>query len=204
MRSSASTPSRRTRPPILRYVVVLGDDHPKACTGRRLLRRGLAAKPPSRTVGYGAIVLDPFAADPLSERDRSVAERTGVTAIDCSWNRLSERGRSAVPGRPGGAPGRSRRLPLLVATNPQHFGRVGELNTAEALGAALYLLGRREEAEELLAGFAGGEAFLEVNRHRLDRYRRARTSEEVREAERALFGPGPVPGSTGSRRGPTA
>ena len=200
MRSFGSTPSRRTRRPIARYVVILGDDHPRACTGRRLLKQGLAALPPSRNLGHGAIVLDPFAADPLSGKDRSVAERAGVTAIDCSWKRLSEYGRFTIPGRPGGASGRPRRLPLLVATNPQHFGRIGELNTAEALGAALYLLDRREEAKELLAGFAGGEAFFEVNRDRLERYRRARTSEEIREAERALFGPAPVLGSAGSRR----
>lgn len=202
MQSSASTRNRRTRGPIPRYVLVLGDDHPHACTGRRLLRQGLATAAPLRNLGHGAIVLDPFAADPLSEEDRPAAERGGVAAIDCSWNRLSERGGFSVSGRRGDTSGRPRRLPLLVATNPQHFGRVGELNTAEALGAALYLLGRPEEAEALLQGFAGGRAFLEVNRPRLERYRRARTPDEVRAAERALFGPGSSSRAPGARPTP--
>lgn len=169
---------------------MVGDDHPKACTGRRLLHRGLAgpagrAAVPSRP----PVVLDPFADEPLSAADRSTAERGGLLAVDCSWNRLSERGRFFREGR-GAAPfGRPRRLPLLVATNPQHFGRLAELNTAEALAAALYVLGRPAEASAVLVGFPGGEAFFEVNRDRLDRFARAATADDVRAAERSLFGP---------------
>lgn len=138
-------------------------------------------------------MLDPFAPEPLSQRDLPPAEREGVTAVDCSWNRLSVRGHLPGTAARGGGSGRFRRLPLLVATNPQHFGRIGELNTVEALGAALYLLDHRSEAEELVQGFAGGTAFLEVNRERLERYRLARTPDEVRAVERALFGTGPDP-----------
>lgn len=191
MRSSGSTPNPRREPPLARYVIVVGDDHPRACTGRRLLRQGLAVPAPTKGPGPPPIVLDPFAAEPLSSRDLPAAVRAGVAAVDCSWNRLSERGAFV---RAGWTPAnRSRRLPLLVATNPQHFGRIGELNTVEAIGAALYLLGRRAEGEVLLRGFAGGEAFFEVNRDRLERYARARSGEEVRALERALFGPGPAP-----------
>ncbi len=136
-------------------------------------------------------MLDPFAPDPLSGEDLPTAERDGITAVDCSWNRLSASGQLPVPGGRGSGTGRFRRLPLLVATNPQHFGRIGELNTVEALAAALYLFGHRSEAEELLRGFAGGAAFLEVNRDRLERYRHARTPDDLRAAERTLFGPGP-------------
>jgi pre-rRNA-processing protein TSR3 len=77
---------------------------------------------------------------------------------------------------------------MLVAANPQHFGRVAELNTAEALAAALFLVGRAHEASSLLEGFAGGTAFLEVNRERLVRYRSAGSREEVVQAEREVFG----------------
>ena len=77
---------------------------------------------------------------------------------------------------------------MLVATNPQHFGRVGELNTAEALAAALHLLGRPAEARRLLDGFAGGAAFLDVNHERLARYERAGSPEQLVREERALFG----------------
>jgi len=111
-----------------------------------------------------------------------------VLVVDCSWNRLASRG--SFPGagsgdRPRGA---RRRLPILIATNPQHYGRVAELNTVEALSAAVYILGRPEEAGPLIAGFRGGDEFLEVNRTRLDRYRQAALPADVADAERALFG----------------
>lgn len=200
MRSSGSTPNRRSRRPIARYVLVVGDDHPKACTGRRLLRQGLARPTPPRNLGRGPILLDPFAPDPLSGADLGTAEREGIAAVDCSWNRLSERGHLRDRGPRGAGAGLPRRLPLLVATNPQHFGRIGQLNTVEALGAALYLLDRPSEARELLQGFAGGEALLEVNRLRLERYRGLRSPEEVRATERALFGPAPGAGGPVPRR----
>jgi pre-rRNA-processing protein TSR3 len=99
---------------------------------------------------------------------------------------------------PAGAEYR-RRLPFLVAGNPQHFGRVGELNTVEALGAALYLVGESGAAESLLAGFAGGSAFLEMNRERLERFARAEEPEAVRELERTLYGGGDAAGALRAR-----
>jgi len=79
---------------------------------------------------------------------------------------------------------------MLLAANPQHFGRWGELNTAEALAAALWLLGHRDEANRLLDGFAGGPAFFEVNRERLARYARATSADRLLREERRLFGGG--------------
>ncbi len=78
---------------------------------------------------------------------------------------------------------------MLLAGNPQHFGRLGELNTAEALAAGLWVLGASTAARQLLAGFAGGPAFLEMNAERLGRYVRAATPERIVDEERALFGP---------------
>ena len=134
-------------------------------------------------------MLDPFAEEPLSGRDRALAFGHGLLVVDCSWNRLSERGRFGPATRGATGHGPARRLPLLVATNPQHYGRVGELNTVEALAAALCVLGRDREARDLLEPFAGGTSFFAVNRERLDRYRGAGSGEEVRSLERRLFGP---------------
>jgi pre-rRNA-processing protein TSR3 len=198
MRSSGSTPSRPARPSPRCYVWVVGDDHPKYCTGRRLLALGLAA--PYRFPRRGSaapLLLDPFAQDPLSRSDRGIAARGGILAIDCSWNRLSERGRFDLEGTARGSAGGGRRLPFLIATNPQHFGRVGELNTAEALGAALWLLGFSSAAREILDGFAGGPAFFTLNRERLEQYVRAIDAPRVRALERSLFGP-PAPTVTRS------
>jgi len=136
------------------------------------------------------VVLDPHAREPLSRADGPAAQRDGVLAVDCSWNRLADRG--SLPGPSPGPEDRGirRRLPLLIAANPQHYGRLGELNTAEALAAALYVLDRPSEAEALLEGLPGEGSFFEVNEARLERYRAATSAPEILAAERSLFGPG--------------
>ena len=170
---------------------MVGEDHPKACTGRRLLRLGRARRV-VRAEGLHppAIVLDPYAPVPLSAADRVVAEEGGLLAVDCSWNRVAERGRLPGPLAPRSHGGIRRRLPMLVAANPQHYGRVAELNTVEALSAALCVLGFAEEGGALLEGFRGGPGFLEINRERLQWYAGARSADEVRSAETELFGAG--------------
>ena len=122
---------------------------------------------------------------PLSPADRTGAMRDGLIAIDCSWNRLASRG-SLPDAASSPRTSRRRRLPWLVATNPQHHGRVAELNTAEALAAALHLLGEPGRARELLHGFPGGDSFWRVNADRFDRYRKAATAEDIISAERFL------------------
>lgn len=188
MRSSRSTPSPSPRPALRLLLLLVGEDHPKACTGRRLVRRGWArpvgrigeneAKPP--------VVLDPHAPNPLSRADLPAARAGGLLVVDCSWNRLAARG--ALPGPAGRSSAIRRRLPILVAANPQHYGRLAELNSAEALAAGLYLLGFPRDAARVLEGFRGGAGFLEVNAERLERYRAAAGPEEIRAAERMLFG----------------
>jgi pre-rRNA-processing protein TSR3 len=187
MRSSASTPSPSPKPAIPLLLLLAGEDHPKACTGRRLLHRGLV-RPVRRVTGLHPppVVLDPHAPLPLSRADRSTARRGGVLAVDCSWNRLAQRG-----GLPNAANDRgrvARRLPLLIAANPHHYGRLAELNTVEALSAALYVLGQRAEAARLLNGFRGADGFLTINRERLDLYASRPTADAVRAAERTLYG----------------
>jgi len=114
-----------------------------------------------------------------------------VVVVDCSWNRLARRSLALDGDGPPTPRLLRRRLPLLLAANPQHFGRLAELNTVEAFAAALYLVGAPGRAAEILAGFRGGTTFLELNRERLTAYRAAATSDEVRAVERRLFG-GPV------------
>jgi pre-rRNA-processing protein TSR3 len=130
----------------------------------------------------------------LSTADRPRALTEGVLAIDCSWNRVGERG--GLPVGVGGGGAAHRRLPYLLAANPQHFGRLSELNTAEAIAAALWLLGERERAERLLSGFAGGTAFFTINGAALARYGPCRGQEEIEAAERELFAPGADHGGT--------
>ncbi|HEV2316999.1 MAG TPA: DUF367 domain-containing protein [Thermoplasmata archaeon] len=186
MASSGSTRSRPAEPSIRLYLAVAGEDHPRACTGRRLLARGLVLR---AHIGRAprSILLDPHADRPLSSADGPLAHASGFLALDCSWNRIGRRG--GLPESSGsGNGGPRRRLPFLLATNPQHYGRLGELNTAEALAAALYVLGEHDRARSLLDGFAGGSAFFEVNERFLTRYRACASADAVRVAERDLLG----------------
>ena len=190
MRSSGSTLNPPGDRAIPLYVAIAGEDHPRACTGRRLLaRRVVERAPPPGDRSPPPVLLDPFARTPLTVSDRDAAVRGGLLVVDCSWNRLSERGR--LPG----VDRRSihRRLPILIATNPQHYGRPTQLNTVEAIAAALALLGRPDAAERALAGFRGSEQFLKVNSERLAAYRDARSPAELQAAERRLFGGAPPP-----------
>lgn len=77
---------------------------------------------------------------------------------------------------------------MLIAANPQHYGRLTQLTTVEAFSGALAVLGRDAEAARVIAGFAGGDEFLEINRDRFGRYRRASGPEGVLAAEKELFG----------------
>lgn len=189
MGSSGSTPSRPPRTPLRLFLVLAGEDHPRACTGRRLLRWGRAQRVRSEDAGFPRpIVLDPFSVTPLSAADKDAAEKGGLLAVDCSWNRLASRGTFPGTKPRNRSRGTHRRLPLLIATNPQHYGRVAQLNTVEALSAALSILGRREEAEKLLLGFRGADEFLTANRDRFERYRMAGEPADVVAAEKSFFG----------------
>lgn len=166
---------------------VIGDDHPKACSGRRLLRRRLAYEV-ARVEGLSPppVVLDPYAPRALSRSDRAAALRGGLLAVDCSWNRLHDQGE--LLGAGASRSSLRRRLPLLLAANPQHYGRLAELNTVEALAAGLVILGEERAAAELLEGFPGGAELLVVNRERLAAYTAAEDARGVVAKERELFG----------------
>jgi pre-rRNA-processing protein TSR3 len=187
MPSSRSTRSRSAEPALPLFVRITGEDHPRACTGRRLVRRGLAREWTGANVdGGGPVLLDPRAPEPLSREDAPRARASGLLVIDCSWNRLDRRG-GFDPALAGMARLPRRRLPWLLAGNPQHYGRVGELNTAEALASALDILGDRPGAEALLNTFAGGPDFLTLNARLLEAYRNARSGQEIQAAEKEFF-----------------
>jgi pre-rRNA-processing protein TSR3 len=189
MRFSGNTPSRPADGVLPLYLILAGEDHPKACTGRALVRTGRVRELRNRpSVGRAPLLLDPHADRPLSPSDRPRVHRLGLLGVDCSWNRLRDRG-----GYPSEDPWLSelrerRRLPWLLAANPQHFGRLTELNTAEAFAAAVHILGYPEQAVRILAGFRGGEAFLDLNGPALLAYSHSGDEAGLRAAEVRIFG----------------
>ncbi len=187
MPSSQSTRSRSSDGSVRLFVAVTGEDHPKACTGRRLLRLGWATRWASeRTARPVPILLDPRATEILSPADRSIAAAGGILVVDCSWNRLGQRG-GLDPRATGSQRFPRRRLPWLLAGNPQHYGRLGQLNTAEAFAAALWVLGETDLAARIADTFAGGPGFLQLNEQPLTVYARAHSPAELLAAEREFF-----------------
>ena len=79
-----------------------------------------------------------------------------------------------------------RALPYLVAANPTNYGRPLRLSSAEALAAALYILGEPEQAAAVLDAFRWGPHFLVLNREPLDEYAAAKDSTEVVAAQAGI------------------
>ena len=158
-----------------------GQDDPRKCTTLKLKRFGLARVVHRiRALPRGAVVLNPFVSKAFSPTDRSTIVRRGLAAVDCSWIHASQVFEI-------NSLGDSRALPYLVAANPVNFGTPTKLSTVEALSAALYIAGFREEAENLLSKFKWGPEFIRLNRKYLDAYACAKDSAEVVELQRGFM-----------------
>jgi len=146
---------------------------PKKCTTTRLHRFGKIQMVfhPSE-LPRGAILLDPFAEKALSKEDVKIADKYGLAALDCSWKRIRWAARIRKQMSP-------RCLPYLVAANPTYYGRPTTLSTAEALAGALFILGDKNRAREILGTFKWGPTFLELNHELLEAYASAKNSTEV-------------------------
>jgi pre-rRNA-processing protein TSR3 len=75
----------------------------------------------------------------------------------------------------------------LIAGNPVNFGKPTKLSTLEALTAALFIAGFREQASELLAMYKWGHTFLELNQEMLEIYASAKDSAEVVELQKQFI-----------------
>ena len=162
------------------YILHLNEDDPKKCTAKKLGRFGYARLTSQmQRIPKGSIILSPFTERILSPADRRTAERQGIAAVDCSWKNARE-----VFYR---LRGNFRRLPFLVAVNPTNFGHPYQLSSAEALAAALYIIGYEEQAKKIMDLFKWGPNFFVVNKEPLELYAQAANWEEVMRYEREFM-----------------
>ena len=159
--------------PVRIVVYHAGQCDPKKCTALKLKRHGLIRVVQKiKFLPRRAVVLNPFSEIAFSPADRQRIEKFGLAALDCSWEHAEKVLLNRVRGT-------SRCLPILIAGNPVNFGKPTKLTTVEALAAALYIAGFREEADQLLSIFKWGHTFIEINQKRLEDYAKAKDSTEI-------------------------
>ncbi|MEE9352803.1 MAG: DUF367 family protein [Candidatus Thorarchaeota archaeon] len=154
---------------------------PKKCTGIRLNRMSKAKIVKNmRHIPRGSIVLNPISEIALSPADRIPVMKSGLVALDCSWKQAETVFNRA---RQGG----QRSLPYLLAANPINTYKPIKLSTAEAVAAALYILGMKDIAEDIMSIFKWGPSFLTLNREWLEAYMNCSTSGEVVEVQKEIM-----------------
>ncbi len=155
------------------YVYDEGQCDPKKCTSKKMVRLGIAREVHDlRRSPFGCLVLDPSSEKAVSFEDRAIAEAHGILVMDLSWKNIEsfpKAGRGAAP----------RALPYLLAANPVNWGKPMKLSSVEAVAAALFIMGFKDQARSLLSRFSFGGQFLILNQEPLERYSEARTSAEV-------------------------
>jgi len=150
---------------------------PKKCTTLKLGRHNLVRVVHRiRALPKGSVILNPFSKKAFSPEDKLRIERRGLTAIDCSWIHVDDVFELSFHGV-------SRCLPYLIAANPVNYGAPTKLSTVEALSAALYIVGLKDNAERLLSIFKWGPQFVNLNRELLDSYAKAKDSGEIVELQ---------------------
>ena len=158
-----------------------GQCDPKKCTGLKLKRHGFVRIVRQlKFLPKRAVVLNPFSEIAFSPADRKRIEDFGLVGLDCSWEHAEKVLLKHVRGT-------SRCLPILIAGNPVNFGKPTKLTTVEALVAALYIAGFKEEAARLLSVFKWGHTFIEINQERLESYAKAKDSTAVVELQEHLL-----------------
>ena len=168
------------------HAIWLAQDDPKKNTAVLAAKRGdlLLHKNMKRLPKKG-IILEPLCGKVLGPEDHELLtiKNGSLVGLDCSWAQI-EPSVDKVMNRTRLIP---RMLPLLLAANPVNWGKPGKLTTAEALAAGLYLVGRKEQARNILGAFRWGERFFELNLEPLEAYSQAKSSSELVELQFEFF-----------------
>jgi pre-rRNA-processing protein TSR3 len=160
-------------------VYMMRQDDPFKCTAAKLVKFRIVEA--VKFMRRDTIVLNPFSNTLLTRADAAIA--TSVCAVDCSWEKADD---VAKHQRIFSA-GIGRRLPAMLAANPTNYAKIGKLSSAEALAGALYILGNKEVAVEIMNKFKWGHTFLELNANLLEDYSNANTQEQLMQEEREYF-----------------
>jgi|TARA_B110000914_G_scaffold178_1_gene174 pre-rRNA-processing protein TSR3 len=168
------------------HAIWLAQDDPKKNTAVRLSRRGdLKLHEKFNQLPRRGIILEPLCGKVLGPEDHALLLKQGgaLVGLDCSWAHIED----SVSQVMQKTKLQGRMLPLLLAANPVNWGKPGKMTTAEALAAALYLIGKEEQARKLLGAFRWGEQFFILNKEPLDAYRDAKSSSELVDLQFEFF-----------------
>ncbi len=156
----------------------LGHCDPKRCSGKKLMKIGLMRE---LHVGqkHSGVIISPNAKQTISPADRELMEQYGAAVVECSWARTAEVPWAKIGGKC------ERLLPYLVAANSVNYGKPWRLNCVEALGAAFFICGHEDWAEEILAPFSYGRSFLDINSSILKKYAACKDEAEIKKAQEA-------------------
>jgi pre-rRNA-processing protein TSR3 len=128
---------------------------------------------------HSGVIISPNAKHTISPADRELMEQYGAAVVECSWARVKEVPWAKIGGKC------ERLLPYLVAANSVNYGKPWRLNCVEALGAAFYICGHPDWAEEVLSHFTYGQSFLDINSSILKRYAACADEEAIKKTEEA-------------------
>ena len=173
-------------PDIRVHAIWLAQDDPKKNTAVLASKRGdIKLHKNMKNLPKKGIILEPLCGKVFGPEDHDLlTTRNGsLVGLDCSWAQI-ESSVGIVMKKTRLVP---RMLPLLLAANPVNWGKPGKLTTAEAISAALYLIGRQEQAREVLGAFRWGERFFELNQQPLDAYSQAKSSSELVDLQFEFF-----------------
>ncbi len=168
------------------HAIWLAQDDPKKNTAVLASKRGdLTLHKNMKRLPKKGIILEPLCGKVLGPEDHELLtiKNGSLVGLDCSWAQI-EPSVDKVMNRTRLIP---RMLPLLLAANPVNWGKPGKLTTAEALAAGLYLVGRKEQARNILGAFRWGERFFELNREPLEAYSQAKSSSDLVELQFEFF-----------------
>jgi len=160
----------------------------RKCTGLKLLKfrnrlesNGLCLKliTSIRKIPRSSLILNPLAPLFMSKVDGKTMVKSGLTVLDCSWNKASEIFQRKYNNQ--------RKLPFLVAANPVNYGIPYKLSTVEALASSLMITGFEKHGSQLMDLFKWGQSFLTLNAEPLADYASCKDSEGVKAAESLFY-----------------